>query len=106
MFSFTPKAPGEIQAYTWRWNREMGAGETISSAAFVIAVNTGVESPITFVTNGAPVITSPDASGNHDVSQKFSGGINPVAYAVTCQATTSLGRVLFDTCEIAVLNPA
>lgn len=106
MFSFAPKQPGETQAYTWRWNREMGAGETIASVAFAIVVLKGTESPVTFVTSGAAVITSPDAVGNHDVSQKFSGGINPVAYAVTCQATTSLGRILFDTCEIAALNPA
>ncbi len=106
MFRFSPKQPGEIQAYTSRFNREIGVGEWIVSASFTVAVLKGVESPVTLVTSGAPVITSPDAAGNHDVSQNFSGGLAGIAYAETCAAVTSLGRVIYDTCEIDVLNPS
>jgi hypothetical protein len=105
MFRFDPKQPGEITSFTWRWNRLMSAGLTISSVAFVVAVAKGTDSPITLATNGSAVITSPDASGNHDTSQQFKAGIAGVVYTITAKATLSDGSILYDTCELSVVNP-
>lgn len=85
---FQPKLSGVTDSYLFDFISALGNGETISTAVITVSVYTGVDAAPSAMLSGASAING------SQVTQKLTGGLPGVIYAVLCTITTSLSRTL------------
>lgn len=83
----TTKDPDDIDDFAWNWAARLATGETISDHDLPAVA-------------GITIVTS-SISGSSVVA-RLSGGTAGESYSLTCEITTSTGRVLQQTGKINV----
>ena len=92
-----PKYSGETTNVVFDFTSRLGVSETISSAATVATVYSGVDaSPSAMVSGSASI------SGTQ-VTQLITAGVTGVVYNLQCTVVTSLGQTLQQQGFLAVL---
>lgn len=86
------KAPTDILDYEWDWSVWMPTGDTIASVAWTVS------SGITQESSPAPSHT------NTSATVWIGSGTAGTTYTITCQITTTAGRVAQNTQSLNVLN--
>lgn len=81
-----PKRPTEKEFFAFDYARQLGTGETISSASVAVTVKSGTDgNPSAMVSGTANIV-------GERVSQLIIGGTADVQYCIACTAVTSLGQ--------------
>ena len=99
MNNFTPKAPAEIETFTFDFTAALGSGETINSASVTSSVVTGADPGIAAMISGAAQISA------GLVLQKIQGGVAGVRYELQCTIATSAGQTLILAGDLLIQNP-
>jgi len=86
--AFPPKAPNEVQTYSFDFTSRLAASETISTKVVTASVYSGTDASPESIIYGAA------SSSGAIVSQKIGAGVLGVTYLLVCSITTSTGQVL------------
>lgn len=92
--------PSETRDLGFDYLNDVGAGETLSSATFTLAVEqtktgaTADPSPSSRLSGSASIEESADGGANTVAVQRVTGCVDGNRYRLTCHATTNLGQIL------------
>lgn len=95
--SFSEKKAGESVLLGFDMVRLLGAGESIVSASFSVAVLRGVDTDTTLMKSGSAVV-----SGTL-VKQRIQGGVAGCYYIIEVAATTSSGNTYIERGTLEVI---